>query len=230
MASLELAVFFGLLVLLVQLSMDRLQGFYIRNRRALAGFSGGVFISYLVLDVLPAIYQVQGRLSKAVFLTILGSVSLMFLVDRHIGKHRMIYKIKAEMREEHAVVLFVYHILVGIIFITFSQDFLTLLLFFIPVVLFTAFSSLSLREVYEIEKETGFVKVVLSAATLIGIVLATLIPVSRLLYFPLLGFVGGSVFYIVIGDAMRDSEKKSMFFFWGILAYTILIGVSWWLV
>ena len=235
MASLELALFFGLLILLIQLSLDRMQSLHsmsqksnsLWNRRSLSAFSGGVFISYLLLDVLPSVYQVQGRLSKLVFLTFLGSISLLFLLERHIGSHRLVYRIKAEMREEHAVILFVYHILVGIAFIAFSPNFSTLLLFFIPVALFTAFSSMSLREVYEIEKESSFVKFVLSASTLIGIALATAIPVSRLLYYPLLAFVGGSVFYVVMSDVLKNADKKSIYFFWGIVLYTAIIGVFW---
>lgn len=228
MASIEVAAFFGLLIVLIQLAVDRASGFYLRNRRRLAAFSGGIALSYLALAVLPVIYQVQGRLSKVVFLSFLGSITLLFLIDRHIGSHRMIYKIKSEIREEHAVSLFVYNIIVGIAFIAFSTDFIQLLLFFVPVVLFTAFSSLSIREVYEIEKETGVVKLVLSGSTLIGILLATIIPISRLLYFPLLGFVGGTIFYIVLSDVTKE-EKKSAYFFWGILIYTGLIGLAWWL-
>src|SRR3989344_565345 len=107
----------------------------------------------LFLHILPSIYQVQGRLSKVAFASILAGLALFFIVDRHIGKHKLRYKIKSEIREEHAVSLFVYHILIGIAFINFTADIVTLTLFFIPIALFTAFSSLSMKEVYEIERE-----------------------------------------------------------------------------
>ncbi len=227
MAAFEISLFFGILLLLIHLSLERFQGFYIRNKRALYAFSGGVFISYLGLHILPAIYQVQGRLSKLVFLSFLVGIALFYLLDTHISKHRIRYKIRAETREEHAVGFFVYHIIIGIAFITFSESILDLFLFFIPIALFTAFSSLSMKEIYEIENESQLVKLLLAGSTFIGIILATLLPVSRTFYFPLLGFISGSIFYIILNDVMNTNEKRSPYFIWGMTLYAGIIGLFW---
>jgi len=223
----ELALFFGILMALIQYNAGKMRGFYLKHRRTLSTFSAGVVVSYLVLHLLPAIYHVQGRLSKAVYLSILGGITLVFLLDKHINKHRIKYKIRAEMKEEHAVLLFVYHIFIGIAFITFSQSFLDLLLFFIPISLFTAFSSISMKEIHEIERESLFASAILAASTFIGMLLASVIPVSRLLYFPLLGFIGGSVLYIILNDVMREPERKGGWFFWGIFSYSALTILIW---
>lgn len=228
MASLELALVFGILLAFVHYYSGRMQDFYLRHKRVLSTFSSGVVISYLVLDLLPAIYQVQGRLSKVTFVSLLSGIAIFFLIDSHISRHKMRYKLKSEIREEHTVSLFVYHVLIGIAFIAFSESFLDLLLFFIPLALFSAFNSISLKEVYEIEREPELVRVILSASTLIGALLATIVPVSRLLYFPLLGFIGGSVFYITLNDVIREPERKIRYFFWGMAAYTAIIGFTWW--
>src|SRR3989338_7599523 len=181
MATLEISLLFGILLLLVHLSLEKMQGFYVRNKKPLYAFSGGVFISYLVLHLLPTIYQVEGRLSKLVFLSLLAGIAFLFILDTHISKHRIKFKIRAETREQHVVAFFVYHIMIGIAFITFSQSVLDLFIFFIPVALFTAFSSLSMKEIYEIENESQPLKLLLASSTFIGIILATLLPVSRIL-------------------------------------------------
>jgi len=227
MATLEISLLFGILLLLVHLSLEKIQGFYVRNKKPLYAFSGGVFISYLVLHLLPTIYQVEGRLSKLVFLSLLAGIAFLFILDTHISKHRIKFKIRAETREQHVVAFFVYHIMIGIAFITFSQSVLDLFIFFIPVALFTAFSSLSMKEIYEIENESQPLKLLLASSTFIGIILATLLPVSRILYYPLLGFISGSVFYIILNDVMRDVDKKSLYFVWGILAYSAFISFIW---
>ncbi len=227
MVPIWLAVFFGVLLSLVHYYAVRMQDFYLRHKKKVSTFSAGVFLAYLVLYLLPAVYQVQGRLSKVVFVSLLAGLAFFFLIDNHISKHKIKYKIRAEIREEHAVSLFVYHILIGIAFINFSSNFLDLLLFFIPLALFGAFSSISMREIYEIEKEGGFLRILLSSSTLIGIFLAAVIPVSRLLYFPLLGFIGGSVFYIIMNDVIRENERKNQWFFWGMLSYAAIIGLVW---
>lgn len=231
MASLEVSLFFGILLLLIHLSFEKIQGFYIRNKKTLYAFSGGVFISYLILHILPAIYQVQGKLSKAVFLSILAGISLIFVLDRHTARHRIKYKIRAETREEHAVAFFVYHIIIGIAFITFSQNFLDLFLFFIPIGLFTAFSSLSIKEIYDIEGESQILKLLLAGSTFIGIILATILPVSRVLYYPLLGFVGGSILYVILKDVIKevDRDTKSFYFIVGVALYSGIISLVWWL-
>lgn len=227
MASLEMALIFGLILTLIQYHVGRMRSFYLRHRRALSTFSAGIVLSYLVFHLLPAVYQVQGRLSKVVYLSVLGGVTLVFVLDRHINRHRVKYRIRSEMKEAHAVLLFVYHILIGIAFITFSQSFLGLLLFFIPVSLFAAFSSISMKEIYEIEGESGFARSILAASAFIGMLLAALIPVSRLLYFPLLGFIGGSVLYVALNDVFREPERKGGFFFWGIFSYSAFTILAW---
>ena len=222
-----MSIIFGVIIFLTHFFSDKLQNFYLNHRKSFSAFSGGIFISYLILYLFPAIYQVQGRLSKLVFLSVLSGVAIFFIIDRHISKHKLKYKVRAEIREEHAVSLFIYHILIGIAFISFSNNFLDLLIFFIPVVLFTAFSTLSMREVYEIERENDVIKAVLSTSTLIGIFLASVIPISRLLYFPLLGFIGGSIFYIIIKEVVGETERKPFYFVWGIILYSAFIGSLW---
>ncbi len=227
MASIEYALFFGILLFLANFSAHSLRAPFILHKRKIYAFSGGVFLSYLILHILPAIYTVQGRLSKVAFVSILAGLLLVFLIDMHISRHRLKYKIRSEIREEHAVTLFVYHILIGMSFIAFPAGFLDLFLFFIPVAMFTVFSSLSIREVYEIDAETSQTKLLLSASSLVGVFLATIIPVSRVLYFPLLGFISGSILYIIFSDLLREVDKKSGYFFWGVLFYTTVIGLVW---
>ncbi len=229
MPSLEIALIFGIILALIQYHANKMSGFYLKHRRTLSTFSAGIVLSYLVLQLLPAIYQVQGRLSKFVYLSMLGGIALVFLLDKHISRHRFKYKIRSEIREEHAVSLFVYHILLGIAFIGFSESFLDLLLFFIPLALFGTFSSFSIKEIYDIEREADSVTATLSGSILIGMILATIIPVSRLLYFPLLGLMAGSILYIILNDVFREPERKNSYFFFGILIYSAIIGLMWWI-
>ena len=229
MVSLDLALLFGVVILFVHFFSDKLREIYIKHKKGLVSFSGGILVAYIVLYILPAIYQVQGRLSKVAFASVLVGMGVFFAIDRYISKHKLIYKVKAEIREEHAVALFIYHILIGIAFINFSTSLLDLFIFFVPLVLFTVFSSVSMIEVYDIEKENTAIKAVLSTSTLIGMVLASIIPISRLLYFPLLGLIGGSLLYLVMADAFKDNEKKSFWFLWGIIVYGAIIGLLWWL-
>nr|NIO19738.1 hypothetical protein [Candidatus Aenigmarchaeota archaeon] len=124
---------------------------------------------------------------------------------------------------------FVYHFVIGILLVELvTINFISGLLFFIPILFHTAVSSASLKGIHVSIRERIILKIILSCSTLFGVLLAysVLIPLNVL--HALLGFIVGSLLYIVIRDSIpKETVGKAIYFVLGVVVYTLIIGFAW---
>jgi len=101
-------------------------------------------------------------------------------------------------------------------------------LFFIPILFHTALSSASLKGIHISIRKRIILKIVLSCSTLFGVLLAYFVMIPPHILHSFLGFVVGSLLYIVIRDSVpRETEGKAIYFVLGVVVYALIIGFTW---
>ena len=189
---------------------------------------GGIAVTYLLLDLLPAFSEQVLAINKLLFLSLLTGFVLFHIIEKVTYQLAPKNKIRTEIALEHSIALFIYHFLVGVAFISFLQEVLfKATLFFIPVVLYTAISAFITRH-----PKSKTVKLIYASPALIGVIFSGyLYPnINPILNLAFLGFVIGSLFYIVMRHSIPTGrEGRPLYFLLGSLIYVVLILASWFL-
>ena len=136
---------------------------------------------------------------------------------------------KKNLKLEHSLSFFVYHFVGGIILVSLiNTNILAGLLFFIPMFSYTAISSISMNFIHRDVKDNIMIKTILSLSSLLGVAFAMLINIPPFIYYGLMGFMIGSLLYIIIMDSIpKEKEGNPLFFVIGILFYIIIITMTW---
>ena len=205
---------------------DIFKKFFKKFHPQTVSFSAGFFISFMFLELFPQI--IEGSAHINVFLLILLGFSLFHLMEKYvyqhvIDKHRHLKKLK----ELHMVGFFIDHFIIGFILIlTIKLPGLASILIFIPLALHTISSSMSLESIHRISK-TKFNKILLSASTTIGALVALFIVPFGVLYYGLFALFLGALMYVVIRDILpRKAGGQPLFFIIGVFLNLILLNLA----
>ena len=221
-----LAILFGLILGFVHFFSDKVH--IVVHRMKTVSFIAGIFITYLFLHLLPYLYQgAELRISLGFLLM---SFTIVHAIEKSIYRSRKsTEKIRQEVRWTHSLIFFVYHVAIGILFVSFLARSTTEgVLFFIPVFLFTTISSISLKEVHILIRKKGIIKVLLSASTLLGVFISMSYSMPSVVYDALLGIIVGTMLHMVLMDAMpKEREGRPEFFILGVVLYALLIAATW---
>jgi zinc transporter ZupT len=211
-------ILFGLILFFTHILSDRI---HFSHKNRIVSFSVGTAITYVFLYLLPEV--VRG--TYLVFVFMLIGLIIVRMVEIHVHRHKSRKIFKRESRETHSIIFFLYHFLIGIVLFEFSTtDLANGLLFFFPVFLHTAVSSVSFSEIHRSVKEVYAAKILLSASTLFGVIVALLFDIIPVAFDVMLGIVAGSMLYIVVRDSMPNEERaKPGYFLMGVLIYVIII-------
>lgn len=201
------------------------QEFYVKYEKKsvkLLSFSAGISITYLFLELFPQFTAGAAEQGRVLFLSILLGFVLFHIIEKYIFKHSPKGKLMKELALEDSAISFIYHFILGMVLVNLlNQGFVAGFLFFIPIVLYTAVSTLPVDIT---QSQIG--KVIVALSTLLGVVVATYIypalPVS--VYLSLLGFVIGVLSFTTMRHSIPEGKKgEPAFFLLGILLYTLLI-------
>lgn len=218
--SLQIALMLGIVLALSHYFSDRFP--IHRHRNNVLSFAAGISITYIFLHLLPgSIPEAYGR---SLFLSMLLGFSIFHLIEKHTYRHRTKRR-RHEIKEVHTAAFFVYHLIIGIVLVGLaSTNLLSGFLFFVPIMLHSAISSASLKELHRSVKENVAAKSLLSVSPIIGIILGFYVALSSNAYNLLLGFVAGAMLYIVIRDELPSGRKgRPVYFVAGILLYMLLL-------
>lgn len=189
---------------------------------------GGIAVTYLLLDLLPLFSEQVVEINKLLFLSLLVGFVTFHIIEKITYQRAPKNKLRAEIALEQSIALFVYHFLVGIAFVGFVElGLFRATLFFTPIVLYTSISAF-------ITKPTKYqsLRILFASAPLIGVIFSTSIytTMSAVTNLALLGFVIGSLFYIIMRHSIpTGKEGRPEYFLLGSVFYTILILASWFL-
>lgn len=221
----------GVVLVLIHYFSEKIHLLEHIKRMKFVSFTSGVFITYLILDLLPTIFEADHYATRLSLVFVLIGFSLFHLLEKFVYRHEdSLDAIKHELKEVHSIAFFLYHIITGLVLVNIFNTLGTVagILFFIPLMLTTMVSSVSLKGIHGRIRERRIIKVMLSISTILGILLAIAIPVTTTVSSVLLGFVIGALLFTVIVDAIpRERRGAPTFFVLGVALYAVLIGVTW---
>ena len=127
-----------------------------------------------------------------------------------------------ELALEDSVISFIYHLVIGIILVSFiNQGLGQGILFFIPVFLYTAVSTLPVDI-----SQSKIINLVVSSSTFLGVLIGGGFYQNAhpIVYLALLGFIIGALSFTVFRHSIPQGSKgKPLLFTIGVILYAIVI-------
>lgn len=224
-----LPVVLGLVLAVVHYFSDKIHPEDPVIRHKLVSFVAGISITYIFLLLLPEVYAGVESLNKFLFLFILAGFACFHLIEKHIYQHESKEILHEELRIAHSAMFFFYHLVIGILLVEMVNiNAVGGILFFVPILFHTAVSSASLKGVHISIRERIMLKIVLSCSTLFGVLIAYFVMVPSHILHALLGFVVGSLLYVVIRDSIpKETVGKAIYFVLGVVVYALIIWFTW---
>lgn len=192
-----------------------------KHKNPILSFSAGISVTYIFLYLFPEfISHASGN--KYLFMPILFGFALFHIIEKYIYLKTPEEKWRREIALEDSIVSFIYHFIVGIMITFFvSQSISRGTLFFIPVFIYTAISSLPVDS-----PRSKKAAAVLAASTPLGSLFASyLYPgIPQMIITVMLGFLIGVLSFTVFRHSIPKRNNGSpLFFILGILAYLSLM-------
>ena len=228
MVDVIVPIIFAVIVGIIYYISNRLDIKHKRYYHKILSFSAGVSITYLLLDLFPTFTGVANSINKIMFISVLIGFIIHHLIEKEIYIHNKSHDLTKKLSEEEHIFSFAYHIILGIVLVTFTeQSIVRGALFLIPISSFVFVSTLPTKAHSSISK-TLF----LSAATLFGVLFASFIWTMRPLWleFSLVGVAIGVLLFTVIRHHIPFGRKGRVgYFTLGFIMYSILILASWYI-
>lgn len=197
------------------------------NKR-IVSFSAGVSIIYVLLELFPTFTEGALPINKLLFISIPFGFIAHHIIEKEIYKHNHKHELIKMLSLEEYIFSFVYHLIIGTVLVTFTKTSLVQgVLFFVPVALYTFLSTLSTSP-----HPTKTKTVLLSSATLIGVLIALLLInfVPFWMELLLMGLAIGVLLFSVIRHHIPFGRKGRLGYFTiGFIFYSFLIIISWYL-
>jgi len=189
----------------------------------LTSFSAGMFLTLIFIDFLPR--AAKGLEHNApVFLALTVGFVMYHLSEKYLYQHVKDKKLLLEeLAELHNVGFFMDHFMLGFILVlTFKLESYTSYLVFIPFVLHTISSSMSLEHI-SARIKTGVNRFILSASTLLGALFASFVQLQNFWYYTSFAFFLGALLYISIRDMLPGGKKGNPLMF--LIGFLLTVGI-----
>jgi zinc transporter ZupT len=184
-----------------------------RFHTQLISFSAGLFITLIFLDLLPEFFKGITHAGEDVFFAMLLGFILFHLGEKYVYQHITNKReLLSDLKAIHALGFFVDHFTVGVVlYLALSvPDYLLGLVIFVPLLLHTVSSSLSLCHIDEVYSRKSPLGLLLPLSPVFGVAFAFLLSPTKGLYYLLFSFVIGSLFYVVIRDMLPSGKKGNL--------------------
>lgn len=194
-------------------------------------FSAGMFLGLIFLVLLPEAFNGTAYLNELVYILMIAGFVVFHLGEKYIYQHiKNKNELMRDLASVHAVGFFFNHFVVGItLFLVFSyESIIPGFLIFIPLLLHTFSSSLSLNHIDAYFRRKSISGILLPLSPLFGVAFATLLHPHILIYHGLFSFAIGSMLYISIRDMLPRKEKgKPLLFLIGaLLSVLVVVALS----
>jgi len=222
-------IIYGIILSLGHYFSEEISGQIKGFKDNLISFAAGISITYVFLVLLPELYRGVQDLDKLIFIFVLMGFASLHLVDKQIYKYAPKRDLKRELKEVHSAAFFLYHIIVGMLIVSFIRtSIFNGTLFLVPVFFQTVMSGISFGELHQQIKESLTVRIILSSSSTIGVVIALVVFIPSSLNSALTGLLAGILMYIVIREFIpRDKAGEPKYFFYGMMFYVLLIITMW---
>ena len=107
----DIAVFLGLIIILVHFFSDR----FLISKGKFLSFATGISITYIFLYLFPEV--VKSTVANS-FIFVLVGFAVLRVLEVHLHRHHSMNIMKRELKELHAAVFFVYHFFISAIIVS----------------------------------------------------------------------------------------------------------------
>jgi len=224
-----LALILGLLMSIVHFLGEELEEYIGDYRDQVLSFSSGASITYIFVQLMPEFHRIASESTQAIFMFPLLGFSSIHLMEKYVAKMDIEEKkMREDYREIHSAFLFFYHGAIGYLIASLiAQDAFSGLLFFLPILMHVAVSSFSINELHESLSRKKSVKIAISFAPLLGVIIYSLGTLSRQQFNPVFGTVIGMFFYVVIRDSIPEKDRgQPKEYIAGVIIYLVAILVA----
>ncbi|MFO8077887.1 MAG: hypothetical protein R6U21_04530 [Thermoplasmatota archaeon] len=185
-------------------------------------FSAGISITYVFVDLFPHFSRSVVQFDQILFVTVLFGFIFVHLVEKYVYQHSSDTLLDERLQNLNQFISFFYHMVLGIVIFDFTeQGLIEALLIFIPILIFTAVSTLPVRR-----HPSSLVHLFVSSSTVIGVVLAGIFIdyLQGFVQIGLVGFVIGGLLFSVIRHSIPQGKKgKPLMFILGVIIYTPIV-------
>src|SRR3989338_3027695 len=203
-----ITLIYGLIISILHYLSDFISIRFIKYKEKILSFGAGISIAYLFLELLPQMHETVNALKKISYISILIGFASFHLAEKYVYQHSRRDERIEKLGHIHSAGFFIYYLIIGIVLYYLTEKSLVEgTLFLIPIVFHSAVSSASFKEIHGRLKEKWHIKVFLSSSTIIGILIAIYIGVSQNVYYAMLGFVVGALFYVIIKDILPEQKE-----------------------
>jgi hypothetical protein len=193
-------------------------------KERIVSFGAGVSITYIFMQLLPEFNRLTTpRIS---FIFPLAGFSVLHLSEKHLAQEDIEKKkLARDYGEIHSLFLFIYSAAIGyLVAFLVSENLVSGVLFFIPILIHVAVSSFSLSELHQNFVERPLVKISISASPLLGVTAYGYGILPGYVFQAVFGLVVGMFIYVVVRDSIPRGEKGKPFeYLAGVLIYLVLI-------
>ena len=198
----------------------------------ITSFSAGIFITYIMLEVLPELTIGTRVLGDNVYLLLLIGFTAFHVAEKYVYQH-ITHRNKLMKNLAHL------HI-AGFIADSFILGFALVIFFgipleggklgylvFIPFLLHTLSSSISVRHIHQHFKSGKLEEAALSISTVAGAAVATVLGLKEVAFYAVFSLVMGVLLYVVIRDLIPENrEGRPMYFLLGMALSLVLIAIA----
>lgn len=189
----------------------------------ITSFSAGMFLTLIFLDFLPRA-AVGTEHNAPVFLALAIGFVMYHLSEKYLYQHvKNKEALLEELAELHNVGFFIDHLMIGFVMVlTFKLTSYTNYLIFIPFLLHTISSSMSLEHI-RARIKTEVNRFMLSVSTLLGALFAHFAQLETFWYYTLFSFFLGALLYISVRDMLPGGKKGNPLMF--LIGFLLTIGI-----
>lgn len=224
-----MAILLGFSLAIVHLLGEKLEEYVSGYKERILSFSTGVSMTYIFVHLLPEFQRIAIDTSEMIFVFPLLGFSSIHMTEKYIAKSGLSSeKVKKDYAEIHSVFLFIYHGAIGYLIASLlASSTVSGLLFFLPILLHTAVSSLSTSEIHEEFVSNNWIRTMLSLAPVTGVLIHIYGIISKSLFNPIFGTAIGMFFYVAIRDSIPSGKKgRPLEYIIGAGAYLAVILVA----
>lgn len=207
-----LAFALALLIALVHFLGEELNEYISGYRSEIVSVASGASITYIFLELMPEFYRVAARSTELIFVFPLLGFSSIHLLEKYIAQAGFDQgRMRRDYGGVHSVFLFIYYAALGYLASSLlAQNSVSGLLFFLPIILHVAVSSFSITKLHEDFVGKTAIKLAVSSAPVIGVILHKFRIISTAHFNPIFGVVTGMFLYVAVRDSMPAEDEGSL--------------------
>ncbi len=194
--------------------------------------SAGIFITYILLEILPELSIAATVVGESIYIALLVGFVAFHISEKYVYQHvRNKKELLEELEHLHIAGFVIDHFIVGftlVLLFHLPGEYSVLgWLVFVPFVLHTISSTLSLKHICRHLKATKLERLALSTSTIAGAAIATIMNLQKEPFYIAFGFMMGMLLYVVVRDILpQEREGKPYYFIIGVMLSMILIELA----